>query len=76
MTKISTVSAADIIEKIRQMPVEDWLLIQSGIGELLATSLSQAEVQEIDAAQAEADEDGAAGRTSDSEEMRRHFGLR
>jgi hypothetical protein len=74
--RISTVSAADIIEKIKQMPVEDWLLIQTGIGELLATSLSGTEVPEIDNALAEADEDGAAGRTSDSEEMRRHFGLR
>ncbi|CAN5304109.1 hypothetical protein BH20VER2_BH20VER2_04430 [soil metagenome] len=65
-----------MIEKIKQMPVEDWLRIQSGIGELLATSLSQAEVQEIDNALAEADEDAIAGRTIGSEEMRRHFGLR
>jgi hypothetical protein len=69
------VSAAEVIEKIKHMPVEDWLRIQSGIGELLASSFNRDETQEIEAALAEADSEIARGATLNSEEMRRHFGL-
>ena len=71
-----SVSAGEILNQIKQMPVEDWLQIQSGIGQMLATALSQSDVEQIANALREAEEDGANGRVSSSDELRRHFGLR
>jgi hypothetical protein len=70
------VSAGDILDQIRQMPIEDWLRIQSGIGELLASSVSEGEREDIGKALAEADDDISHGRVSTSPEVREHFGLR
>ena len=69
-------SAGEILEKIREMPLEDWLRIQSGIAELLASSLSQGEREQIAEALQQADEDFAHARVSISDDLRRHFGLR
>ncbi len=69
-------SAGEILNQIKQMPVEDWLQIQSGIGRMLASALSQSDVEQIANALREADEDGANGRVATSDALRRHFGLR
>jgi hypothetical protein len=70
------VSAGEILDQIKQMPVEDWLQIQSGIGQMLASSYSEAEVKQIAEALREADEDFANDRVASSDALRRHFGLR
>jgi len=69
------VSAGEILDQIKQMRVEDWLQIQSGIGQMLASAFSETDVDEIAKALREADEDFANGRVASSDEMRRHFGL-
>ena len=58
------------------MPVEDWLQIQSGIGQMLASTFSDDDVKQIAQALSEADEDAANGRVTSSDDLRRHFGLR
>ena len=68
-------SAGEILDQIKQMPVEDWLQIQSGIGQMLASSFSEAEVKQIAEALSEADDDFANGRVATSDALRRHFGL-
>lgn len=68
--------AGEILDQIKQMPVEDWLQIQSGIGEMLASALSQSDVEQIADALREADEDVANGHVAGSDALRRHFGLR
>lgn len=70
------VSAGEILDQIKQMPVEDWLQIQSGIGQMLASTFSEADVAQIADALREADEDVASGRVVSSDALRRHFGLR
>jgi hypothetical protein len=70
------VSAGDVLNQIKQMPVEDWLQIQTGIGQMLAGSFSETEVEQIAEALCEADEDFANGRVDTSDALRRHFGLR
>lgn len=69
-------STGEILDQIKQMPVEDWLQIQSGIGELLASTLSEFEMEQIANALREADGDLAQGRVTNSDALRRHFGLR
>jgi hypothetical protein len=71
-----SVSAGEILNQIKQMPVEDWLRIQSGIGQMLASAFSQSDVEQIGSALREAEEDGENGRVATSDELRRHFGLR
>jgi hypothetical protein len=70
------VSAGEILDQIKGMPVEDWLRIQSGIGEMLASTFTQQDVKEIAEALREADEDAANQRVASSDALRRHFGLR
>ena len=69
-------SAGEILDQIKGMPVEDWLRIQSGIGQMLASTFSQNDVKEIAEALREADEDAANQRVASSDALRRHFGLR
>lgn len=69
-------STGDILDQIKQMPVQDWLQIQSGIGQMLASSFSEAEVEQIAEVLREADDDHANGRVATSDALRRHFGLR
>lgn len=69
-------SAGEILDQIKDMPVEDWLQIQSGIGQMLASTFSPDDVKQIAGALREADEDAAKGRVINSKAMRRHFGLR
>ena len=73
---MSTVSAGEILDQIKDMPVEDWLQIQSGIGQMLARAFSQDDVKQIAEALREADGDAANGRVSSSDTLRRHFGQR
>ncbi len=70
------VSAGEILDQIKDMPVEDWLRIQSGIGQMLASTFSQNDVKEIAEALREADEDAANERVASSDALRRQFGLR
>ncbi len=58
------------------MPVSEWLKIQTGIAELLASRLSAEETAEIRAALAESEAEFTRGEAISSDEMRRHFGLR
>jgi uncharacterized membrane protein len=74
--QIDYMSAGEILEKIREMPLEDWLRIQSGIAEFLASSLSQEERAQIAEALQQADEDFAHARVNSSSDLRRRFGLR
>ncbi len=68
-------SADEILAQIKQRPVEDWLQIQSGIGQMLAGAFSEADVAQIAEALREADEDCANGRVTSSEDLRGRFGL-
>ena len=68
-------SAGEILDQIKQMPVEEWLQIQSGIGQMLANAFSESDVEQIAKALREADEDLANGRVTSSDALRRHFGL-
>jgi len=69
------VSAGEILDQIKRMPVEDWLQIQSGIGQMLASAFSASDLEQISEALREADEDVANGRVATSDALRRHFGL-
>ena len=69
-------SAGEILDQIKDMPVEDWLQIQSGIGQMLASTFSQDDVKQIEGSLREADEDAANGRVTSSEALRRRFGSR
>lgn len=69
-------SAGEILDQIKQMPVEDWLQIQSGIGQMLAGAFSESDVEQIAKALRDADEDFANGRVASSDALRSRFGLR
>lgn len=69
-------SAGEILDQIKDMPVDEWLQIQSGIGQMLASTFSQGDVKQIAEALREADDDVANGRVSSSDALRRHFSLR
>ncbi len=68
-------STGEILDQIKQMPLEDWLQIQSGIGQMLASAFSESDVERIANALREADEDVANGRVASSDALRRRFGL-
>ncbi len=68
-------SAGEILDQIKDMPVEEWLQIQSGIGQMLASTFSQDDVKQIAEALREADDNATNGRVSSSDALRRHFGL-
>ena len=68
-------STGEILEQIKQMPLEDWLQIQSGIGQMLASAFSESDVEQIAKALREADEDVVHGRVASSDALRRQFGL-
>ena len=66
----------EVLETVAAMPSEEWMKIQSGIAEMLATRFSTMETSEIREALTEAEAEFARGEGMDGEEMRRHFGLR
>jgi len=69
------VSAGEILDQIKQMPIKDWLQIQSGIGQMLSNAFSESDVEQIAKSLREAEEDLANGRVTSSDALRRHFGL-
>jgi len=57
------------------MPSADWLKIQTGLAELVASQFSGDEVSEIRAALAEADAEFEQGEAISGAEVRRQLGL-
>lgn len=68
-------TSQEVIETIAAMPSQEWLKIQSGIAELVASGFSEGETAEICEALAEAKAEFARGEGLSGEEMLRHFGL-
>ena len=65
----------EVLETVATMPAEEWMKIQSGIAEMLATRFSTEETSEIGEALAEAETEFARGQGISGHEMRRRFGL-
>ena len=65
----------EVLETVATMPAEEWMKIQSGIAEMLATRFSAEETSEIREALTEAEVEFARGEGLSGEEMRRRFGL-
>ncbi|MDR3406594.1 MAG: hypothetical protein P4L99_29180 [Chthoniobacter sp.] len=65
----------EVLETVATMPAEEWMKIQSGIAEMLATRFSTEEKSEICEALAEAEAEFARGEGISGQEMRRRFGL-
>ena len=73
MSRIMT--AEEVLKTVATMPSEDWLKIQSGIADMLATRFSGEETSQIREALAEAEREFDRGEGIGIEAMRRHFGL-
>ena len=68
-------TADEVIETVAAMPSADWLKIQAGLAEMIASRFSGDEVSEIRAALAEADAEFAGGEAMSGAEVRRQLGL-
>jgi hypothetical protein len=65
----------EVLETVASMPAEEWMKIQSGIAEMLASRFSHDEVSEIREALAESEAEFARGEAIDGMEMRKRLGL-
>ncbi|MEI9892663.1 MAG: hypothetical protein WDN28_01780 [Chthoniobacter sp.] len=65
----------EVLETVATMPTEEWMKIQSGIAEMLATRFSVEETSEIREALTEAEAEFARGEGISGDEIRRRFGL-
>ena len=75
MRQLSAMTADEVIETEAAMPSADWLKIQAGLAEMVASRFSGDEVSEIRAALAEADAEFARGEAISGAEVRRQLGL-
>ena len=75
MRQLSAMTADEVIETVASMPNADWLKIQAGLAEMVASRFSGDEVSEIRAALAEADAEFARGEAMSGTEVRRQLGL-
>ena len=75
MRQLSAMTADEVIETVAAMPSADWLKIQAGLAEMVASRISGDEVSEIRAALAEADAEFARGEALSGAEVRRQLGL-
>ena len=75
MRQLSAMTADEVIETVAAMPSADWLKIQAGLAEMVASRFSGDEVSEIRAALAEADAEFARGEALSGAEVRRQLGL-
>jgi hypothetical protein len=69
-------TAKEVLDRVKALPVEDWIKIQSEIASMLAQRLSDSERAEIAQALKEAEAELSRGEKFNSLGMRRHFGLR
>jgi len=65
----------EVIQTVASMPSADWLKIQAGLAELVASQFSGDAVSEIRAALAEADAEFERGEAMSGVEVRRQLGL-
>ena len=75
MRQLSAMTADEVIETVAAMPSADWLKIQAGLAEMVASRFSGDEASEIRAALAEADAEFARGEAMSGAEVRRQLGL-
>jgi plasmid stabilization system protein ParE len=67
-------TAKEVLETVAEMPTEEWMKIQSGIAEMLASRFSSDETSEIHNALAEAEAEFARGEGISGSEMRKRLG--
>ncbi len=68
-------TADEVIATVAAMPSADWLKIQAGLAEMVASRFSGDEVLEIHTALAEADAEFERGEAVSGAEVRRQLGL-
>ena len=68
-------TADEVIETVAAMPSADWLKIQAGLAEMVASRFSRDDASEILDALAEADTEFARGEAMSGAEVRRQLGL-
>ena len=68
-------TADEVIATVAAMPSADWLKIQAGLAEMVASRFSRDDVSEIRPALAEADAELARGDAMTCPGVRRHLGL-
>ena len=71
----SAMTVEEVIETVASMPSADWLRIQAGLAEMVASRFSGDEVFEIHAALAEADAEFARGEAISGAQVRQQLGL-
>ena len=75
MRHLFAMTADEVIATVAAMPSADWLKIQAGLAEMVASRFSGDEVSEIRDALAEADAEFARGEALSGAEARRRLGL-
>ena len=75
MRQLSAMTADEVIETVAAMPNADWLKIQAGLAEMVASRFSGDEVSEIRGALAEADAEFARGEAMTGAQVRQQLGL-
>ena len=69
-------SAEEILQSVKTMSMSEWLQIQAGIAELIASRFSEEDKAEIRAALDEAETEIARGEGLSAKEVRRQLRLR
>ena len=70
-----SMTADEVLATVAALPREDWVKIQIGIAEMMATALTEAERSEIGVALNEAEAEFGRGEGMSSAEIRRRLGL-
>ena len=70
MRHFSAMTADEVIATVASMPRADWLKIQAGLAEMVASRFSRDDVSEIRAALAEADAEFARSEAMSGAEVR------
>ena len=75
MRHFCAMTADEVIATVAAMPSADWLKIQAGLAELVASRFSGEDIAEIRTALDEADAEFARGEAMSGAEVRRQLGL-
>ena len=68
-------NAKEVLAFVAAMPSKEWMTIQAGIAEMLASRFFSGERDEIHQALAEAEAQFARGEALSDSDVRKHFGL-
>ncbi len=75
MRHLAPMTAEEVLATVASMPNADWLKIQAGLAEMVASRFSRDEISEIRAALADAEAEFERGEVMTGVEVRQRLGL-